>query len=316
MATQRIGFLLVPGFSLSALSGATEPLRIANRVDQEELYRCDLISIDGRRVTSNGGFCLLPNLSIDDECEFSIVFIVSSLDAAKFQYQRAIDWLRDLAARGCKLGGLGCGTVLLARAGLLNGHHFTLPWQLLWDFVEEFPDTEVRRDLFCIDRDRLTSAGGTAGLDLILAFIEDQRGRETAIKVAEELAYTHIRPPEECQRMAVQWRYEVTDRRVVNCITLMEDNIEQPVPIVTLAHIVGLSPRELERVFKREFGCSPSRFYLELRLKRAQELLTHSTNSILSIALECGFSDGSHLGKYYREIFHQTPGCVRRSKRA
>ena len=316
MAAQRIGFFLVPGFSIADLSSATEPLLVLNRIRRAELYSWRLIGSNHLPVASDSGFILVPHLSIDQAGDFSLVLIVSSLEAAGYRDPRVINWLRRLARRNCRLGAVDCGTILLARAGLLDRYRCTLPWQLAQDFAEEFPEVSVTRDLFCVDRNRLTCAGETAVLDLMLALIAEQHGPETAIEVAEHLLYTRIRAPGESQRMAVEWRYGITDRRMVKAITLMERNIEHPLSMQAIAHTVGVSRRQLERLFIKQFHCSPSRFYLGLRLKHAQMLLTQSTDSILGVALRCGFSDASHLGKSYRKVFHETPAQVRRGKRA
>lgn len=314
MAAQRIGVYLVPGFSIAALSSTTEPLRAANRVCRRQLYSWHLISVDGRPASSNGGFMLRPCVSIDHARDFSLVLVVSSLDTADYSNRRLVGWLHRQARTDCRMGAVGCGTFLLAHAGLLDGYRCAVAWHLAQDFAEEFPLVEVTHDLFCIDRNRLSCVGETAALDMMLALIAEQHGYDTATHVAEQLIHTRIRPPDEGQRMDVQGRYDITDRRMVNAITLMEQNIEHPLPTLGLAHAVGMSPRQLERLFNKKFGRSPSRFYVRLRLKRAQMLLTQSTDSILGIALRCGFTDASHLSKCFREVFHETPAQVRRGK--
>lgn len=316
MAAQRIGFFLVPGFSIADLSSATEPLLVVNRVRRRQLYSWQLIGSNNQPVASDSGFILMPHLSIDQAADFSLVLIVSSLEAAGYRNSRVNSWLRRLARTDCRLGAVDCGTILLAQAGLLDGYHCALPWQLAQDFSDEFPEVAVMRELFCIDRDRLTCAGETAVLDLMLALIAEHHGADTAIEVAEHLLYTRIRAPGESQRMAVEWRYGITDRRMVKAITLMERNIEHPLSIQAVAQTAGVSRRQLERLFVKQFRCSPSRFCLGLRLKYAQMLLTQSTDSVLGVALRCGFSDASHLGKSYRKVFHETPAQVRRGKKA
>ncbi len=143
MAAQRIGFFLVPGFSIADLGSAIEPLLVANGVRGIQLYRWHLISCDGRPVASDSGFFLMPHLSIDDARDFSLILIVSSLEAAGYRNQRVINWLRRLARTGCRLGAVDCGTILLARAGLLDGYRCTLPWQLPQEFAEEFPQLTI-----------------------------------------------------------------------------------------------------------------------------------------------------------------------------
>jgi len=312
-ATQRVGFFLVPGFSMMALSAATEPLRAANRVSGRDVYSWHLLSVDGLEVSSSSGFRLVPEFSIGERGELALLIVVSSLDVTEFHDQRVFAWLRRLAQSNCRLGAVSTGTLLLARAGLLNGYRCTIHWELRHDFAEEFPEIEATRDLFCIDRNRVTCGGGTAALDLMLALIAERHGHFIAAEVAEQFLHTRIRPPGESQRMAVQWRYGITDRRMVRVINLMEQNIEHPLHTQTLAQIAGISRRQLERRFLGEFGKTPSRFYVELRLKHAQALLLQSTDSLLAVALKCGFSSASHFGRCFRATYHETPARVRRA---
>jgi transcriptional regulator GlxA family with amidase domain len=312
-ATQRVGFFLVPGFSMMALSAATEPLRAANRVSGRDVYSWHLLSVDGLEVSSSSGFRLVPEFSIGERGELALLIVVSSLDVTEFHDQRVFAWLRRLAQSNCRLGAVSTGTLLLARAGLLNGYRCTIHWELRHDFDEEFPEIEATRDLFCIDRNRVTCGGGTAALDLMLALIAERHGHFIAAEVAEQFLHTRIRPPGESQRMAVQWRYGITDRRMVRVINLMEQNIEHPLHTQTLAQIAGISRRQLERRFLGEFGKTPSRFYVELRLKHAQALLLQSTDSLLAVALKCGFSSASHFGRCFRATYHETPARVRRA---
>jgi transcriptional regulator GlxA family with amidase domain len=309
---QRIGFFLVPGFSMMALSAATEPLRAANRVSGREVYSWHLLSADGLQVSSSSGFRLVPEFSIRQDGKFALLLVVSSLDVADFRDPHVFAWLRRLAQSNTRLGAVSTGTLLLARAGLLDGYRCTIHWELLRDFAEEFPAIEVTRDLFCVDRNRVTCAGGIAALDLMLALVAEQHGQLIASEVAEQFLYTRIRPSGESQRMAVQWRYGITDRRLVRAVSLMEQNIEQPLHTQTLAQIAGISPRQLERRFLGAFGRTPSRFYIEMRLKHARMLLLQSTDSILSVALKCGFSSASHLGRCFRETYGETPARVRK----
>src|SRR5262249_14548981 len=152
----------------------------------------------------------------------------------------------------------------------------------------------------------------TAVLDLILALIAQDHGHERAAEAAELLLHTRIRPSTESQRMAVQWRVNLTDKKLVRASLLMEDMLDKPVPPPALASAAGLSNRQFQRRFTDDLGLSPARFYLQLRLKHAQMLLQQSTGSILDVALECGFADPSHFTRQYRLQFGETPGHARR----
>ena len=179
---------------------------------------------------------------------------------------------------------------MLARAGVLGGYRSTIHWELMADFKEEFPRLEISPDLFVIDRDRFTCGGGTAGLDMMLALIGRQHGQPLAVAVAEQFLHTRIRQPTESQRMNILARYHITDGRVATAIAVMEQHVEQPLPNEAVALRCGVSPRQLERLFLAALDNTPGQFYLELRLRLARRLLTETSQSILQIALSCGFA--------------------------
>lgn len=309
--TQRMGFFLVPHFSMMALSSVTEPLRAANRVSGRPLYSWHLISVDGEPVSSSSGFALLPEFAITSSPEFSHLFVVASIGVSDYRNAQVFDFLRRYAATGLTLGGISLGTMILARAGLLDKRRCTIHWEALRELAEEFPSLDVSRDIYCIDGDRMTCSGGTAAIDMMLELIARQHGHQMAGEVADQFIHTRMRTAQESQKMAIQWRYGVEDRRIVNAITLMEQNIERPVPMKTIASLAGISPRTFERMWLKHFSVRPSQFYLELRLKAAQKLIRESTWSLFDIAMHCGFASPSHLGRCYKQCFGKTPGQER-----
>ncbi|WP_415115986.1 GlxA family transcriptional regulator [Paraburkholderia sp.] len=306
-----MGFFLVPHFSMMALSSATEPLRAANRISGEPLYSWHLISVDGEAVSSSSGFALLPEFAITSSPAFSHLFVVASIGVTDYRNVQVFDFLRRYAATGLTLGGISLGTMILARAGLLERRRCTIHWEALRELADEFPSLDLSRDLYCIDGDRVTCGGGTAAIDMMLDLIARQHGQQLAAEVADQFLHTRIRTAQESQKMAIQWRYGLEDRRLVNAVTLMEQNIESPIPLKTIADLVGVSARQFERLWLKVFNVRPSQFYLELRLKAAQKLLRESTYSLLDIAMHCGFASPSHLGRCYKQMFDRTPGQER-----
>lgn len=294
-----------------ALSAVSEPLRAANRVSGRELYRWRLISLTGEPVPSSSGFLLAPHFSIETAAPLDMIVVVSSLNVAQFHHAELFKWLRRLSTGVCHIGAASTGSIVLARAGLLDGYRSTVHWELMADFKEEFPRLEISPDLFVIDRDRFTCGGGTAGLDMMLALIGRHHGQPLAVAVAEQFLHTRIRQPTEGQRMNILARYHITDGRVATAIAVMEQHVEQPLPTEAVALRCGVSPRQLERLFLAALNNTPGRFYLELRLRLARRLLTQTSQSILQIALRCGFASPAHFGKCYREAFRDTPARSR-----
>jgi transcriptional regulator GlxA family with amidase domain len=215
--------------------------------------------------------------------------------------------LRRLARNGCRLGALSTGSYLLAWAGLLDGFRCTVHWENLDAFREDFPTLDATGELFEIDGARLTCSGGTASMDMILSLIAEAHGRDLAAQVAEQFIHERIRDTHDHQRMSLQGRLGISHPRLLQVIALMEEHLEEPLARAELARRAGLSTRQLERLFRRYLGRTPTRFYLELRLHRARALLTQTAMSILNVALACGFVSASHFSKCYREFFHKMP---------
>lgn len=311
---QQFGFLLLPQYSMMALSSATEPLRSANYISGKPLYEWHLLTPGAGNTASSSLFEINAQTPLADAPPLDMLFVVASLGVVDYFDEAVFDWLRQFAASGKPVGGISLGTLILARAGLLKEHYCTIHWDSLRAFALEFPQIDLRRDLYCIDRGRLTCGGGTSGMDMMLDLIARVHGKKFAIDVADQFLYTRLRTSTEGQKMSVQWRYGIDDRRLVKALTLMEQNIETPIAMHVVASLVGVSSRQFERLWVQNFDESPSRFYMTLRLKAAQKLLQESTYSLHEVAMQCGFATPSHLGRFYRQLFGHTPGQERKGR--
>ena len=309
---RKFGFLLVPNFSMSALMSAVEPLRLANWVTGLQLYDWVIWSVDGRPVQSSNRIEVGVDSGIEEVDFYPSVFVTSGIEIQSFDDRRVVAWLRRMERRGADIGALCTGTHVLARAGLLDGYRCTIHWENLPAFIEEFPELDVTEDLFEIDRNRYTCSGGLAALDMILHMISRQQGHKLAASISEELIYDRIREANDHQRMALRLRLGVSHPKLLEVIESMEENLEQPLSQSDLARNVDLSTRQLERLFRKYLNCTPSRYYVELRLNRARLLLQQTSLSVLNVALACGFVSASHFSKCYREHFGRTPREERR----
>jgi transcriptional regulator GlxA family with amidase domain len=309
---KKIGFFLVPRFSMIALISAIEPLRLANRIRGEILYAWEMFSVDGNPVMASNGIEVGVDHGIADVDSYPVIFVCSGLDVRSFADNRTFSWLRRLDRYGASVGALCTGTDILARAGLLDGHRCTIHWENLPGFAEEFPNLDVTYELFEIDRKRMTCAGGTASLDLMLNLIALDHDRDLAIAVSDQLIHERIRDSRDHQRMTLRARLGVSHTKLLSVIAEMEEHQEEPLSCAELAQGVGLSTRQMERLFRKYFKRTPTRFYLELRLDRARLLLSQTTMPVLDVALACGFVSASHFSKCYREHFGRTPREERR----
>jgi transcriptional regulator GlxA family with amidase domain len=304
---QQIGFHLVPHFSMMSFASAIEPLRSANRLAGNTLYEWSIFAENTEPVPASNGIAVVPERPLAEVERFPALILCSGTGTEDYFDNRLFGQLRRLARNGAQMGGLSGAPLLLARAGLLGERRCTLHWEHLPGFVEEFPDIEVTGDLFEIDGPIFTCAGGSASMDMMLHLISLQHGHDLAAAVSEQFIHDRIREPTDRQRMALRMRIGHSHPKLVAAISFMEDNLENPVTPPQLARSIGLSSRQLERLFRKYMGCTPARYYLEQRLKRARALLRQTSLSVLDVAVACGFASASHFSKRYRDLFGQSP---------
>lgn len=310
---QVVGFLLVPGFALMSYASAIEPLRAANRLAGRELYAWRHVSVDGAAVQASNGLGILADHRIGDDVYLDALFVCAGGNPALFDHQPTLAWLRRLAQRGVKIGGVSGGPYILARAGLLHGYRCTIHWEHVPAFVEEFPDLELTRTLYEIDRDRLTCAGGIAALDMMHVLIERAHGHDLAAQVSEWFLQTETRLGSGPQRMSLRERYGVASPRLLTALAYMEMHLEEPVSRDELASAAGVSVRQLERLFADHLGTTIGDHYLRLRLKRAQSLLRETTLPVIEVAVACGFVSASHFSRAYKSRYGRSPKAERTS---
>lgn len=303
----RYGFLLVPDFTLIAFSSALEALRMANLTSQRELYRWFVLTLDNRAVCSSADMKIQPNGLLANAKELDALFVCAGLNAERHWNLQLDAALRRLALAGLPLGALCTGTYLLAKAGLLDGHRCTVHWEYLGSLREEFPKLEVREEIFLIDRKRYTCAGGTAPLDLMLHLVARDYGREIALAISEQFIVERIRSLGEPQHVSVRNRSPGAPEYLSEAVELMKQNMAERLFIEEIAAYLRLSTRQLERAFKQHFDCSPSQYYLGLRLNAARNLLRHSSMSVRGIAMETGFKSPPHFSKCYSDHFKIRP---------
>jgi transcriptional regulator GlxA family with amidase domain len=300
------GFVLLPNFSLIAFSSAIEPLRMANLISGRELYRYQVISHDGAAVTSSSGIRTGVDCALDQLDQLDALFVCGASPIARTGNEALITGLRRLSHQ-IAFGGIGTGSYLLACAGLLEGYRATIHW---WDYAslrEEFPQTRVTNNLFEVDGLRYTCSGGTAAMDMMLFLIGQRHGMELAASISEQFVCERIRSPSDPQRIPLKARIGTSQPKLIEAVSLMEANIEEPLSSDDLAFHVGLSRRHLERLFKQHLQTVPSKFYLQLRMERARQLLRQSDKPVLQVGLECGFSTASHFSTAYRNHYGITP---------
>ncbi len=304
---RRFVFVLVEDFTLLSFASAIEALRIANRMSDAALYEWIFAGEGGETVTCSAGTEFKLDMDLGELSRDDTVLICGGNNIQKATTKRLVSWLRREARKGPVIGGLCTAAYTLATAGLLDGKRATIHWENRDSFEEEFDEVELTKSVFTIDGKRMTTAGGTSSIDLMLKIIADDHGAELANAVADQQIYSSIRTDQDTQRLSVPTRIGVRHPKLSLVIQMMENNIEEPISPSLLAKEVGMSTRQLERLFRRYLNRSPKRYYMELRLQKARNLLMQTDMSVINVALACGFASPSHFSKCYRAHYDTTP---------
>ncbi len=305
--TQKIGFLLIPDFSMIAFTACIEPLRAANRMSRKTLYEWQTLSLDGLPVTASNRVTITPDNSSAEAHDCDVIFVCAGLRPRRFLSQNLRGEIRKFVRRGTPLGAVCTGSEALAYAGVLTGYRCTIHWENIEAFKETYPDLDITATLFEIDRNRYTCSGGTAAIDMMIHAIKLDHGDTLALTVAEQLLHNYIREPQDNQRMAIEHRTGIHHPKLLAAIGYMEAHIEHPMLIEQLTQTIGLSLRQLERLFKEQLATTPGRYYLTLRLERARQFLRQTSLSIMEISLACGFNSASHFSRSYKNHYGHSP---------
>ena len=307
MRKHRYLFVLLDQFTMLSFAGALDALRIANRTLGQTVYDWKLIGEGGQQsICSNGTAFQLDDDLIQTHRDDTIL-LCGGVSVAQASNKKILNWLRREARRGARIGGLCTASYTMAMAGLLDGKRATIHWENQDSFAEEFTEVTLTKSVFTVDGNRMTTAGGTSSIDLMLKLIADEHGEEVANTVADQLIYSSIRTDQDTQRLSVPTRIGVRHPKLSNVIQMMEQNIEEPISPSVLAAKVEMSTRQLERLFRRYLNRSPKRYYMELRLQKARNLLMQTDMSVINVALACGFASPSHFSKCYRAHYDTTP---------
>lgn len=282
-------------------SGIVQPLRLAAKMVGPQRLIVDVRSPD--------------KFAGDSQRHWHLVLLVA--DEAEAGLRPANMRLLGQRCRSAPCwGGVGAGVLWLAETGAFNGVRTALPWSLYPDADAIAEQALLSPHLFEIDGPRLSCCGGGASIDFALNLIDILFGATVQAQVKEVLCVDRVRGQEERQRVALQARFGVLQPKLTEAVTLMEANIEEPLSTDDIAQLAGVSRRQLERLFKQYLGSLPSRYYLELRLKRARQLLRDTNHSIVQVGLMCGFSSGSHFSTAFGALFGKTPREERQRKLA
>ena len=308
---QHFIFALVDEFTHLAFSCAVEPLRIANLVSKQELYRWSLASEDGLTATASNGLATQVQHRFAALPPSDWIVVVSGLNLRQKRLGGLIAALRRARSGGTPIGSICSGAYVLAKAGFLDGLKASIHWEYHDGFKEEFPEVQLVDSVFVTNAKFVTASGGTAAADLMLHLIERDHGYDLAVAVADQMVYNAVRGSEAAQRVSIQSRKGIRNAHLIQAVELMRGHLHSPLPPAQIAERAGISTRQLERLFDRYLGTSPKKYYMEMRLERAHHLLLQTEGGITEVALACGFVDTGHFGRVYRARFGVSPARQR-----
>ncbi|MBT0961912.1 GlxA family transcriptional regulator [Denitromonas iodatirespirans] len=311
-SVSRIGFLVLDEFTMIAFSSAIEVLRMANYASGRKHYEWTVFTVDGQPVTCSNGLPTAPMKTYADAGPLDMVFVCGGTNITRLVDDRVIGLLRRIAKDKVSLGGLCTGTYALVKSGLLDGYRATIHWENISGLRESHSRVNFVHELFVIDRDRITCTGGTAPIDLMLTLVGARCGKTLVAQICDQFSHERPRDSKDRQHIPLAARLGRNHEALGDVAALMEANIEEPLSLDELAHLAGLSQRHVQRMFREALGCTPSQYYLDLRLRRARELLLQTAMSITSITVACGFQSPCHFSKAYRALFGQSPSGERR----
>ena len=311
---QTIGFYLPNTFAMLPFVSALEPLRAANRFTGRGLYQWRLYGDTDNDAVANNAMSIAVDASIQDVDKLDYLIICGPHEPHLFDNPKVLRVLRQVSSRGTRMGSLDSGSFMLAQADLIKRRRCTIHWENLPGFREAFPEINVSSELFEVDNDLFTCAGGTAAMDMMLAVIERDHGASLATQVAELFISTNSRAASDPQRRSIVERTGVHHAGVVSCIELMESNLEQPITTNELAEMVNVSSRQLERLFRSYLQTTPTLYYQQVRLKAGHELLRQTTMSVLEVAAAVGFSSPDYFSRRFRAYIGFSPTEARKRR--
>ncbi|MCS4505985.1 GlxA family transcriptional regulator [Arhodomonas aquaeolei] len=311
----RFAFVLVPRFSLLALSSAVDALRAANVVSGQTLYEWVTVTPGGGEVEASSGLALRAT-ALEDAGPVTHVAVCGGERSHDWAPEGVRRWLRRRAHEGASVGALSDGSFVVAEAGLFDDVRSTIHWKCLDAYRERYPALDIRASVFELRERRFSCAGGTSALDLLLTMVQRQHGMDLASAVADNYIHDRIRDSESSQRLSAFYHLVGRSPVLARAVKLMEEQVESPMAIAAVAERVGLSVRQLSRLFRRHLSMTPAQYYHTVRIAHARRLLVQTALSVSEVSAATGFCSAAHFARCFREHHGSSPRNYRHHQAA
>jgi transcriptional regulator GlxA family with amidase domain len=310
--TRNISVLVFPDFQLLDAAGPLSVFEIAGRETGSPAYRLRVVARTAGAIASSSGVQVVAEAFPDDPLDTLIVAGgLGSRPAAACA--ETLAYIRAAALRARRVASVCTGAFVLAAAGLLDGRRATTHWRWAGEFARAYPQIRVEPDrIFVRDGDVWTSAGITAGIDLVLAMVAEDLGEALAKRAAQRLVVYHRRPGGQSQFSALL----ETDRpgsRFSPLLAWARERLDERLPVERLADCAAMSPRHFARAFAAETGMTPAKAIERLRLEAARERVESGAEPIEGVAAQTGFGDPERMRRAFIRAFGQPPQALRRS---
>lgn len=305
-------FFLLPTYSPMDVSIAIETMHEANQSGANPAYTWRIHSESGHSFPSRSGITIDVNGGLDEVAPNATIILCGGNVMGGSASPNLLNWLRKSVRHGASLGSFGSGCAVLAQAGLLpEQNSVAAHWAISSAMREVFPQVDIRQQVYEKSSKLMTCAGGLASLDMFIALIAEDQGNHCAQQTADALVCSSVRDAENEQTLSLHCRMGVQSAHLVTAIKIMQNNIETPLSPAQIANEIGVSCRQLERLFAKYLGTSPKSYCTKLRLEQARMLLQQTSMSILEVAVACGFRSTATFSKLYRRRFDVTPSGER-----
>ncbi|MEP1352533.1 MAG: GlxA family transcriptional regulator [Tateyamaria sp.] len=304
----QLGFLIFPGFPMACLTSIIEPLRAANEIAGMHVFDWQVISESGSRTTSSARVVFEPDAKLQDVTTVEMLFLLGAPTSVFENAKQSNGTLRRLDRHGVILGAISGGVFPLVRSGVMDGYYCSVHWCYEAAFRSAFPDIDMTDDVIAMDGRRYTASGAASAFDLALRLIEDRLGADIAHEVACWFQHPTMRGEGVRQRIPMRPSAEPDlPKLVARAAALFADHVEHPISVADVARAVNVTPRQIERAFKKATGQSPTHYYRSIRMKAARQLVLYSKQSMQSIAQAVGYTSATPLLTHYRDAFGVSP---------
>ncbi len=312
---KRIGFFVTDDFSPLGFFSAVEVLRNANMLSEKPLYSWQVVTLTGGPVSTTNGLSLCESTSIADIGQLDMVFVCAGYHPEKSCDDKTLSWLRNLKRHGTNVCSVSTGIYLLAHAGLIGARRCTIHQDNAASFREAFPDINLIDQVFEIDKGLYSCAGGTAAIDLFVSMVAEEIGEKAAATIAYNFQQDRVRSPVDAQSSANRLDLKLKSAKLGEAVEIMQQNIEFPLSFPEISGQIGITQRQLQRIFKKYVSKSPKEYYVNLRVEHSRRILLQTTLSIIEIAMASGFGSHGHYSKCYRARYGMSPTAERQKAR-